>query len=483
MCKRMKFFAFSLLLMTLFIKLNAQITIGSVEPPIPGALLDLKENADGSSTKGLGLPRLTLFDLNTLAVADVSQNEIHTGLVVYNVGCTAVEKGPYVWTGTNWIKLKPTPPISIYAGSNSYICTPNQTLSIPIKRAFDVWENFSGNNPSTGQVLDKANVNNLIGTLTATLEWEQSSTDGAGVISKTGSSYDISITGTGALAALNVKTGSEYGNALIAVRIGIGAATDPILWSWHIWIPKEDPNLADAKVYCLNGYTFMDRNLGALKAVTADAESRGLYYQWGRKDPFPGPMNWGSANPTLGYGTISYAGNAGSSERTNLQNAIQKPTEFLRKDRDWYSQNLPANQCDTFWGSKAEKSPFDPCPEGWRVPTFDNNLSPWRRSATSDAIFIASGTGYNQNNGWTFTASNYNMGYYPANGYRDQNSGGLIWVSTHVYVWMANPLLDVDTSIYAYNGHAYVFASSGRIWPKDNKEKARGMAVRCVLDK
>lgn len=72
------------------------------------------------------------------------------------------------------------------------------------------------------------------------------------------------------------------GNALIA-------ATDmegKILWSWHIWVTSYDPS-ADFQLYD-NGYSVMDRDLGALSDVPGDAGALGMLYQWGRKDPFVG---------------------------------------------------------------------------------------------------------------------------------------------------------------------------------------------------
>ena len=44
----------------------------------------------------------------------------------------------------------------------------------------------------------------------------------------------------------------------------------------------------------------MTRNLGALAADNSSVEnilaSYGLYYQWGRKDPFIGPSSYNAAN-------------------------------------------------------------------------------------------------------------------------------------------------------------------------------------------
>ncbi len=44
--------------------LNAQVTIGSLDKPIDGALLDLKES--GTTTKGLSLPRVELKEIDKL---------------------------------------------------------------------------------------------------------------------------------------------------------------------------------------------------------------------------------------------------------------------------------------------------------------------------------------------------------------------------------------------------------------------------------
>ena len=74
-------------------------------------------------------------------------------------------------------------------------------------------------------------------------------------------------------------TGTERGNAVI----GLFDASGNCIWSWHIWAVDYDP-AASAQTY-KSGAVFMDRNLGALTTDYTRPESRGLYYQWGRKDP------------------------------------------------------------------------------------------------------------------------------------------------------------------------------------------------------
>ncbi|MFT4223162.1 hypothetical protein [Dysgonomonas sp.] len=88
---------------------NAQVTIGSNKPPHAGALLDLKENADGSSTKGLLLPRVALEATNSPAPLAAHEE----GMTVYNTATSApsvssayyVSPGLYYNDGTKWERL------------------------------------------------------------------------------------------------------------------------------------------------------------------------------------------------------------------------------------------------------------------------------------------------------------------------------------------------------------------------------------------
>ncbi|NDV69410.1 hypothetical protein [Dysgonomonas sp. 25] len=106
----------------------AQVTIGSDNKPNPGALLDLKQKQDGTSDKGMSLPRVSLTDANNLfpmfetspgsGIANSSytgtlkdtEDENHTGLIVYNTNEAVVDfcKGLYLWTGTEWVRI-PSP--------------------------------------------------------------------------------------------------------------------------------------------------------------------------------------------------------------------------------------------------------------------------------------------------------------------------------------------------------------------------------------
>lgn len=122
----------------------------------------------------------------------------------------------------------------------------------------------------------------------------------------------------------------------------------------------------------------MDRNLGAQSPNNTDIEDPidgfGLYYQYGRKDPFPYvdtshklykingstvvtlptpqpgnvTMNVGVNNPTIVY---HYSHGGGHNSWTSSRN-----------NRAWYS---PVTISDN------KKTIYDPCPDGWQLPTSD----------------------------------------------------------------------------------------------------------------
>ncbi|GHT06199.1 hypothetical protein FACS189440_12330 [Bacteroidia bacterium] len=96
--------------------MNAQVTIGSENPPHSGAVLDLQ-----STTQGLKLPNVALAsDLTkfVLPLTDPSTKEDAKGMYVYNTNST-VGEGVYVWDGYQWILVK-----------ESYGAKPVQQISV-----------------------------------------------------------------------------------------------------------------------------------------------------------------------------------------------------------------------------------------------------------------------------------------------------------------------------------------------------------------
>jgi hypothetical protein len=138
-------------------------------------------------------------------------------------------------------------------------------------------------------------------------------------------------------------------------------ASGAILWTWHVWVVSSTDNLND-KGQSYNGFTFMDRNLGAASATTD-----GLFYQWGR------PVGWRSNGSGMNY-------TASPSPATNpLATVLAHPDTFYTSSAypyDWIGTSPNNNLWNTASG---EKAPYDPCPFGWRVPPVanDDSTSPW----------------------------------------------------------------------------------------------------------
>ena len=97
--------------------LHAQVTIGSQKEPRKGTLLDLTQNEDGTSTKGLLIPRVLLSGNSILTIAEDNpvNHEEHTGAVVYNLKKIITDEasllcpGIHVWMGNKWERLTPLP--------------------------------------------------------------------------------------------------------------------------------------------------------------------------------------------------------------------------------------------------------------------------------------------------------------------------------------------------------------------------------------
>ena len=104
----MKFKCLFLLLVTftLTVGVSAQVTIGKQEAPDQNALLDLKEN--GSTTKGIMPPRVTLTSTNS--ISPLTNSPVSEGMTVYNtVTQNDVKPGYYYYYNGRWVRLESDP--------------------------------------------------------------------------------------------------------------------------------------------------------------------------------------------------------------------------------------------------------------------------------------------------------------------------------------------------------------------------------------
>lgn len=202
------------------------------------------------------------------------------------------------------------------------------------------------------------------------------------------------------------------GNALIAAY----NSSDEILWSWHIWKVADDQVPHSVTYTNTAGGTFLDRNIGALSATKTDGSlTWGLYYQWGRKDPFLGGTSGSS-----GYKATSYSPSSSELFKKTMEYRVQNPTVYIYETMG--NDSSPDN-CT--WGYEADgsqnltpvKSIYDPCPPGYAVSTGATNGN---HMTTQQYWYIATPSYDSTNSGYEI-ATTSGTNWYPCAGFVTYN--------------------------------------------------------------
>ena len=247
---------------------------------------------------------------------------------------------------------------------------------------------------------------------------------------------------------LYVKTvGGKKGNVLVGVKKK-GTGNDAYLWSWHLWI-TEEPKLIGG---------FMDRNLGATSATPSDGDKTyGLYYQFGRKDPFTGDIDRYDINgKTIGKTTVT-------SGYVSFAKAMQTPEVFYTYGPtnipDWISPNRYTSKK---WNDITDgdgKSLFDPSPEGWRLP----NKEEYSNFSTTTFTWDDSNLGRTYEENW-----------FPAAGGRRCDNSCIYDDGRFGFYWSSSPYsVSYTYSMYFHNSYIDSLNYSSR---------AYGFSVRCVQE-
>lgn len=244
----------------------------------------------------------------------------------------------------------------------------------------------------------------------------------------------------------------------IAINVLIGIKrTDShkILWSWHLWLTDYNPNAAtpaNGQVHTYNSYTVMDRNLGAMITgyngysqlnPVEKPGIRGLYYQFGRKDPFP---------------TNIYPNEKRNTSQQGYDYSVYNPYTFINHSGDWHT---PTNDEYPWNGSSNEKSIYDPCPAGWRVPTIDV----WSDFDKSDFEWTDGGRIYR------------GQAWYPAAGNHSDTEAKITHVGSDANYWSASPYV-------GHTGNGYRMSINNLyVGHEGQGHRSLGCTVRCVQDK
>ena len=251
------------------------------------------------------------------------------------------------------------------------------------------------------------------------------------------------------------------GNALIAAK----DAEDNVLWSWHIWIPETAvANVDDPDLYFWKT-ELMDRNLGALVAVDTTAavskKAYGLSYQWGRITPLVGK-----------HFTVSGEAIASAEGAQPIEYWIAHPTEISNgENNNW----LPTTVED-LWDNNGEKTIYDPCPVGYRVPPYDATMPLWKTAnkGGNDDDWV-----FNVEKGWFY---NRTVNFIaPTCGYLDGAAGSLTRELIRTCIWSANPGEGSEVDPRGSAAFVDVSRDSGKYYYKSYFKYAGG-TVRCALE-
>ena len=431
---------------------------------------------------------------------------------------------------------------------NSYVILEQRTIEIPISKAYSVYNQYL----SDHDMLPSDNLQaKIFWTTNKNLVTDVSIQSNSGDV-RNSVIVVSTLSGETGNAVISLHNGSIDSPALWSWHVW-APSNDPTLNS--ISYLTENP-IATAYNF-VNPTTskmppmvtvFMDRNLGAESNSLESGKANGLHYQWGRKDPLPvfpegsskiiykSGSNTSKLDPVaafkgkvsnyidtnsddyLNYHTVSY-GNYGSDnfvkykrERENILYSVQNPLQFLyqsgvgnlynggnhygndlTKVRDWVSNERAG--ADDRWGHADKKSPFDPCPEGWRVPdvTFTNlyngskGSSPWYNGHVNDA-YGKSGVIQDQwhdignfysglvgNSGWKFENSTFPIGNFPNDGIRGE-IGENQTTFDRSGVWTAS-MADYNTGYaLAMQFEGSKMQTGTAVYPQ------AGMSVRCAKD-
>ena len=270
------------------------------------------------------------------------------------------------------------------------------------------------------------------------------------------------------------------GNAVL----GAFNAAGELLWSWHLWCTDKDPRTETVE---MGGETVMKRNLGA-RTISGTSEedildSYGLYYQWGRKDPFPGPAYYNMAesadvatyNSENNRTYITYiASNAETGTQNYADTHVQNFISGVEESH--YNWLYTANQ--NLWGTT--KTISDPCPRGWKVAPKSFYTALQIKDEISPEL--------EKNYGFTLT-DGVNDAFFPGAGRRSFYTGALTnmneneerptpWIG---YYWSSSA---EGTSAYAMD---FSFDINGtRVGSSFHaaalQYAAGGMQVRCVKE-
>ena len=482
---------------------NVELSSTQVVFPVDGGTKTVLVNANGEWYYDCDYTWLSISANPEENSITFTADENTTGKTRY--GVVSVICGDKDYTDCRDIRVvQVSTPVSLAADgetANCYITAPGVTYKFPAT--------VKGNGKGDGnsKYIETCGVE-INGAAYAELVWE-ATLDG----DRTRSTYVID--GEPVFDGGNVyfTTGTEPGNAVIAVCDAAGE----ILWSWHIWVSAEEIATKTDD----NGLVWMDRNLGALSVVPSEVQNtRGLFYQWGRKDPFPAAATPTGTTQTISATVYDEDGKVvkfpnsswTSTEENTIAYSIANPTVCLSNSaqyascRDWL-ENSQAN--DALWGNpkghikdsdnnytnKGSKSIYDPCPVGYRVPPADvfsyfTGIGGYVADINSCDIADANGDGIvdmqDYHYGWLFNMESGSQ-FFPAAARFDGSYAMLMGSVSGLWgnYWSNSPNTNELTSATGFGFACLAFSTEAKGMTASASgagSKADAYSVRCIKE-
>jgi hypothetical protein len=299
------------------------------------------------------------------------------------------------------------------------------------------------------------------------------------------------------------KDNLAQGNAVVGIY-NMNDNKKEYLWSWHLWFapdsvleidpfPNHDGLIQRFTKEPLGmAYDASDfSNYSVPRMVRVTVTQKGSYntssfiiaqnpgaaysihttfYQWGRKDAFPG-----TKRNYLDEGTGTVYGDFCPAERSvTYGESIKQPyylhfgthDAYYNYHRHWwrgdYGETKVNAWCADLTSSnfdvdkKTVKTVYDPCPVGFRMPrksaftgltVSGENVSTYSADLSTATYVVGDDTDFQNNQGWRFARTDNGISYsvfFPATGFR--SDGHLEYFGEYGFYWCAVP----ETSNYGY---------------------------------
>lgn len=413
------------------------------------------------------------------------------------------------------VKQLPELPLTIWYGTtNCYAVAPGATSVVIDATPFYSWR--SDYDITKGNVIrvENGNMSGLGGA--ASVLWQQEKGSTLTDLTATNTTEGPIVNGTitvdrklqAGKTELTVPLSGTAGNAVVALRSVLD--NTKIVWSFHIWV--SEVNDIQCTSSSLGSYYILDRNLGATTSVGKDQDptgypnSYGLYYQWGRKDPFPKCLSTelGTASNTYYFKSDLLNVAAKNTVKPDINYTVQNPETRIvypaGNVAHWEYYEESTSEFNTaLWGyptvkgsggdaykvkeSETVKTVYDPCPAGYRVPAagYLHNLAAGGKGSQNvldqSGYYLSTGAGVN-----TFIPAN---GIIRSIAYKGASSSeySLSYPTRRGALWSSVPRSPKSQGAYCfwYNDSGVDGSSSTHLGGIVNST-AQAMPVRCIKE-